>query len=324
MNHYFQLEEELCVEDSENAKYSRLIEALSKENETVIVEEIWKIGALAENLRNRVFNDLKEKIRYLCSKATNSILRDGIKDKLLTFSFKNVMNEWKDKAPLFNRFIMSVSVNPRTQVRNKLKKDDNVLQAQVSAGCKLLNIYNRDMKSLQQINNIILLKGGLKKSGFGRLSSTKDSQTYRATIDLTNRLAESWDDDMLRWQERVKSENDTEQQLLNQIEYVSDTIELCGGDEGEIVGDLVLEKASLQKELDEFRSTMHPGYYFVGDNVDMVTKVRLMTLTNQNKDAHMYQMCAYQNRVSGNDCENSKPLQDVQTAKFSQLIPGPL
>ena len=316
--------EELEAEDYENVKYGRLIEALISKNETLIVEEVMKITKLVESMKDRLFDDLKEEIRHLCSKATNSILRDGTKEKLLTFSFRNVMNEWKEKAPLFHRFIMSASVNPKSRVRNKLKKDDSILHAQVSAGCKLLNVYNRDMKSLQQINNIIFLKGGLKKSGFGRMSSTKDSQTYRATIDLANKLAESWDDDLSKWQERVKSESEIEQQLLNQITYISDTIDLCGGEESEVVGDLVLEKASLQKELEEFRAIMHPGYYFVGDNVDMVTKVRHMTVTNQNKDAHMYQMCAYQNRVSGNACDDTKPLQDAQSAKFGQLIPGPV
>ena len=46
---------------------------------------------------------------------------------------------------------------------------------------------------------------------------------------------------------------------------------------------------------------MHPGYYFVGDNVDMITQVLRMIGTNQNQDQHMYQMCAYENRVSGNN-----------------------
>ena len=31
------------------------------------------------------------------------------------------------------------------------------------------------------------------------------------------------------------------------------------------------------------RLTMHPGYYFVGDNVDMRTKVRHMTFAHQKK-----------------------------------------
>lgn len=96
---------------------------------------------------------------------------------------------------------MCASVNPKAQVRNRLKKDDNVLQAQVSAGCKLLNIYNREMKCLQQINNIILLKGGMKKSGFTRMQSTNDCQRYSATIGLTDKLAGEWDDDLRQWQQ---------------------------------------------------------------------------------------------------------------------------
>ena len=314
--------QDLYIEDRENPKYGRLLEALSSGDDTHVVEEIMKITRVVECVKDKMFETLKDEIRCLCSKTTNSILRDGSKEKLLTFSFKKIMNEWKEKAPLFYRFIMSVSVNPKTQVRNKLKKNDNILHAQVSAGCKLLNIYNREMKSLQQINNFIFLKGGMKKSGFARMSTTKDCQTYNTTIELANKVAESWDDDLLKWQERVKTESDVEQQLLSQIAYISDTIELCGGEASGSVDELILEKANLFKELQEFRTTMHPGYYFVGDNVDMVTKVRHMTSANQHKDAHMFQMCAYQNRVSGSNCDDSKPLQDSHTAKFSQLIPG--
>lgn len=36
----------------------------------------------------------------------------------------------------------------------------------------------------------------------------------------------------------------------------------------------------------------------------------------------MYQMCAYENRVSGINLDNSKPLQDAATAPFSQLVPS--
>ena len=114
--------QDLYIEDRENPKYGRLLEALSSGDDTHVVEEIMKITEVVECVKDKMFETLKDEIRCLCSKTTNSILRDGSKEKLLTFSFKKIMNEWKEKAPLFYRFIMSVSVNPKTQVRNKLKK----------------------------------------------------------------------------------------------------------------------------------------------------------------------------------------------------------
>ena len=302
--------------------YDDLFEALSSGTVSQIVEKIMNVQDLAEGVTENVFNTLKQEVRGLCSKASNSILRDNSKEHLLSFSFKKVANEWKEKAPLFHQFIMCSSTNPKAQVRNKLKKGESLLHAQVAAGCKLLNIYSRDMKCLQQINNIIMLKGGMKKSGFTRMQSTKDCQSYDATIDLADNLANQWDDDLLKWQSTVKSDSAIENQLIQQISYIEDTIELCGGQENEGIHELILEKETLAKELRNLRQSMHPGYYFVGDNVDMVTKVRHMTVSNQHKDQHMFQMCAYLNRVAGNELDNTRPLQDARSAPFSQLVPS--
>ena len=70
------------------------------------------------------------------------------------------------------------------------------------------------------------------------------------------------------------------------------------------------------------RNSMHPDFYFFGDNVDMRTNVRQMTLGNQKKDQHMFQICAYENRVSGNHLDNTRPKDDINTVQFKQLVPG--
>ena len=54
----------------------------------------------------------------------------------------------------------------------------------------------------------------------------------------------------------------------------------------------------------------------------MQTKVRQMTLTNQNKDQHMYQVCVYKNGVSGNHLDDNKPKDNNDTVQFKQLVPG--
>lgn len=48
------------------------------------------------------------------------------------------------------------------------------------------------------------------------------------------------------------------------------------------------------------REIMHPGYSLTGDNVDLKVRPRQMTQKNQNKDHHMFQYVAYENRVSPN------------------------
>ena len=302
--------------------YDDLLGVMSTGSPSQIVGKIMSTQDIAEGVTEYVLNTLKQEVKGLCSKAINSILRNNSKKHLLSFSFKKVAEEWIEKAPLFHKFIICSSTNPSAQVRNKLKKGDSLLHAQVAAGCKLLNIYSREMKCLQQINNIIMLKGGMKKSGFTRMQSTNDCQSYDATIDLADTLANQWDEDILKWQNTVKSETEIESQLIQQISYIGDTIELCGGHANEGNEGLTLEKEMLMKELRDLRTSMHPGYYFVGDNVDMVTKVRHMTVSNQHKDQHMFQMCAYLHRVSGNELDNTTPLQDAKTALFSQLVPS--
>lgn len=288
-----------------------------------IGQEIMKIEELSIVVQDQVFDALKNEIKHLCAKSTNSLLRQSNKDDLLLFSFKDIAQEWRENAPLFYRFIACSSTNPTAELRNVLKKGDKLVQTQVAAGCKLLNLYNRDMKSLQLINDVLFLKGGMKKSGFTRLQSTNDCHSYLTTLLLADRFANEWDEQLIGWKEFVETDSELEDQLIKQISYIQDTIDLCGGAvKVDLVNDLVLEKSTLEKNLRDHRSSMHPGYYFIGDNVDMVTKVRHMTSTSQHKDQHMYQMCAYENRVSGNELDNTKPLQDPKTAPFSQLIPG--
>ena len=67
---------------------------------------------------------------------------------------------------------------------------------------------------------------------------------------------------------------------------------------------------------------MHEGIYFVGDNVVIKTHLRHMTIENQNKDQHLYQIYAYKTRVSGNMLGKTKPKQNINTVPFSTLLPA--
>lgn len=59
-----------------------------------------------------------------------------------------------------------------------------------------------------------------------------------------------------------------------------DNVVAEGGEECELV-------QQLYEELQNLRATMHPGYSFTGDNIDMRILPRQMTLTNRNKDHHV-------------------------------------
>ena len=69
---------------------------------------------------------------------------------------------------------------------------------------------------------------------------------------------------------------------------------------------------------------MHPGYYFIGDNVDMKTGVRQMTndktKSKERPYHHMYNICAYMNRVEGNLLDNTTLKADITCVPFSTFI----
>ena len=51
---------------------------------------------------------------------------------------------------------------------------------------------------------------------------------------------------------------------------------------------------------------LHPGYQFVGNNDDFIVKVRHMSLKHQNKDHHLFQWVSYKNRLAGYHLEDNK------------------
>lgn len=138
--------------------------------------------------------------------------------------------------------------------------------------------------------------------------------SYRATLDIVDKLGH-------KWQEEVVEGTSKEKNLTNQISMIRESIDLlCANPEVNV--DLIFQLSDKEQELEIQREMMHPGYYFVGDYVDMRTTVRHMTLLNQNKDHHMYQICAYVNRVSGNHLQNITPKANFETEPFTTLMPS--
>lgn len=56
-------------------------------------------------------------------------------------------------------------------------------------------------------------------------------------------------------------------------------------------GPVTLALSNAREDLEQHRKNMHQGYYFVGDNVDLRTKVKSMTISNQNKDENVSYLC---------------------------------
>ena len=159
-------------------KYDSLLQALMYSSDSEIQEEILKMPEIVESVTNSGFKTLEGEVKRLCSVSADNILRHNDKDSLLSFSFHTISEEWKEKAPVFHRFLVTASDNPRSEQRNTVKRGGAILPGQISAGCKLLNTFNREMKALQNVNDLIFLKGGLKKSAFNRMKATGDCLSF--------------------------------------------------------------------------------------------------------------------------------------------------
>ena len=155
-----------------------------------------------------------------------------------------------------------------------------------------------------------MLRGGCKKSVFGRLNSTGNCLSYQATLNMVDKLAIK----LVQWKSKVESDVEIEIRLLKQIENIDETRDFLAAQEMPTDA-LMMELESQNQSLTTHRRAMHPGYYFIGDNVDMKTSVRQMTKQNQRKDHHMFNMCAYMNRVGGNMMDNTKPKTDILSAR---------
>lgn len=72
------------------------------------------------------------------------------------------------------------------------------------------------------------------------------------------------------------------------------------------------------------RNMSHPPtYQITGDNLDLIVKVKHMGSSNQNNDIHWFNLDAVQNRVPGNNLNNSKPIKSVLEMENVEFLPSP-
>ena len=134
----------------------------------------------------------------MCAVSNPSILRKISKDDLSCFSWKAFEQELILRAPLLLKILQATVFNS-AQERNKHKITTSSHPGMLSAGAKLLSIHTENMSALKKINSIILKKGGLKKTGFMRLSHTFDCLSYPVTNSTVDSFSEGFDFDLLQW-----------------------------------------------------------------------------------------------------------------------------
>ena len=115
---------------------------------------------------------IEEKFPKILKKETESLIKteafriESAKDAA-NFSFENLCKCARNVAPFVYTVILSISINPRNK-RCKLKSNDSITPALMTALSILLYTRNRLMNVIPFIQTCILRRGQAKKEVFGR------------------------------------------------------------------------------------------------------------------------------------------------------------
>ncbi len=274
-----------------------------------VAAAIYKIDECHEYISNEAGKQITKELTGLCTKSQPSLLRQREKKQLTTFNWDAVNNELKERCPLFHKFLTASVSNP-SQARNVHKKNEAILSPMLDAGCQLITTFNSDLDVTRRLKSLVLKKGGLKKVGFKRLSALNLCLSYNATSTMMEKLGEGFDDKLLEWKKEVEKGVKKEKEILESLDKAT----------AEGRTDVVEECSS---SLEAHQKTMHPGYSFTGDNVDINCSPRQMTLQNRNKDHHLFQLVAFKNRVPSNHLPSNIPSSDICKIPFSSILPSP-
>ena len=148
----------------------------------------------------------------------------------------------------------------------------------------MLSLFCQDLNLVKKIVSIAIKQGGAKRL-FKTLSQLNFCVWYKTTARLFQSFARDFDTNLVSWKKAVEEDVATEKRLQQQISAVTTEV----------------EKGTLTSELNP-----HPCYQFVGDNVDFIVKIRVMSSKHQNKDHHLFQCVSYKNRLAGYHLEDTK------------------
>ena len=273
-----------------------------------VAAALMKHQGMRDALYEEACDGINKEIKDLCSIGEPSLLRATSAEDLACITWEKINNELKNRAPRFHQFLTASVSNP-SHARNVFKKGAAIVPPMCDAACQLLSVYNEGMSATRRIKSVIFKKGGLKKVGFQRLSPLYLSMGYKATNTMFEKFGKDFDKDLKVWKETVEKDSKKERSLIEKEKEKREQ----GNKE---------EHTQAKAELQNHRQAMHPGYSFTGDNVDIRCKPRQMTVKNRNKDHHMFQLVAFQNRVSPNHLPNDAPKSDVMKEPFTTFLPS--
>lgn len=228
-------------------------------NAKSVASSALKVNSLEDKITEALGQSITDELKGLCATSNPSILRKTSKEDLLQFSWNNVFAELREQAPVFLQFIQASVQNP-SHSRNVHNKGDALIPPMCDAACQLIAVFNEGMCTSRRIKSVILKKGGLKKVGFKWLAPIYMCMGYNSTNKMFEDFGRDFDFKLLQWKSEVE-EGVAKEEILSAISPLQ-------GDGSDEEIKLETERLKLHGE------SMHPGYSFTGDNVDIMVKPR--------------------------------------------------
>ncbi len=137
--------------------FASLGKAIAHGSSQRIARAVLKNDTLKKYVLEKVLKLLTLQVSGLCSRRKPSILRSKTKDELAGFEFKKLCLGWKERAPLFYAFLMTVV---------SVKKDSNLqwLPSISVAGSILLKQRNSHMNGCATILGLLIKSGSIEVS----------------------------------------------------------------------------------------------------------------------------------------------------------------
>jgi hypothetical protein len=236
------------------------------------------------------------------------LLRQTTKDDLKHFTWKNVHDELKQRTLDFLRFIEAAVQNP-SQKRNVQKKMKPLFLPCVMLHASSYPFLMREcvlsgLSKALSLRKVVLQKWGSNDC----LLHMFACMGYNCTNNIFERFGKDFDCDLLKWKKQVEEDVKKEKELLSVVSTLGG---IASNEE------LECENGKLQQH----RQSMHPGYSLIGDNV-MIVKPRHMIKQHRDKDHHMFQYVAYENRVSPNHMPDDITVADINKVPFTSFLPS--
>ena len=114
-----------------------------------IATAVLKCAPLTHLVIEKVLRLLKAEVGDLCSKKNPSSLRNCTKEALINFDLEKLCNEWKERAPLFYSFLLTVT-------SGKSQKSTTWFPSMAVAGSILLKQRNPQMNATASALSLVL------------------------------------------------------------------------------------------------------------------------------------------------------------------------